>query len=72
VADSALVTENNLRAMGEELQFISHLPNSLNLASELTRAAFIRDSWLELGKISSGRKSASYKLQEFKKEPYGR
>lgn len=72
VADSALVTEDNLRAMGDTLQFISHLPGFFNLASELTQAAFIKDSWEEIGKISPGKKSASYKIQEFKKELYGR
>jgi transposase len=72
VADSALVTESNLRAMGEELQFISRLPNTFDLASWLTQAAFTRNNWLELGKISPGGKSASYRLQEFKKELYGR
>jgi len=72
VADSALVTEDNLLAMGESLKFISHLPENFNLASELTRAAFIKDNWLDLGKVSAGRKSASYKIQEFKKQLYGR
>jgi len=72
VADSALVTEDNLKAMGDDLQFISHLPETFNLASKLTQAAFARDRWIELGKLSPGKKSASYKVQEFKKELYGR
>ena len=72
VADSALVTQDNLQAMGDDLQFISHLPENFNLASELTRAAFVKKKWLELGKISPGKKSASYKVQEFTRELYGR
>ena len=72
VADSALVTQDNLQAMGDDLQFISHLPENFNLASELIRAAFVKNKWLELGKISPGKKSASYKVQEFTRELYGR
>lgn len=52
VADSALVTQDNLQAIGDDLQFISHLSENFNLASELTRAAFVKNKWLELGKRS--------------------
>jgi len=72
VSDSALVTEDNLRAMGDMLKFISRLPETFNLTLELTRAAFIRDRWEQIGKLSSGGKSATYKIQEFKRELYGR
>ncbi len=60
-----------LELMGDQLQFISHLPDSFNLTSEFTKAAFTTDKWEQLGKLSPGRKSASYKIQEFKRELYG-
>lgn len=72
VADSALVTRDNLEAMGNDIQFISHLPQTFNLASELTRDAFALNQWLELGKLTPGKKSASYKAVELTRELYGR
>jgi hypothetical protein len=61
------LSEDNLKAMGEELQFIYRLPNNFNLVFELTKDVFIRNDWLELERM----KSASYKLKEFKRELYG-
>ncbi len=72
VADSALVTRDNLEAMGNDIQFISHLPQTFNLASELTRDAFAMNQWIELGKLTPGKKSASYKAVELTRELYGR
>ena len=72
VADSALVTEESLKAMGDDISFISHVPENFNLPYQLTEAAFTRGKWLELGRITPGKKSASYKVQEFEKELYGR
>jgi len=72
VADSALVTPDSLKAMGDAIRFISRLPETYNLAFELTRAAFERDSWTQLGKVSPGEKSAVYKVQEFNKQLYDR
>lgn len=72
VADSALVTRENLEMMGADLQFISRLPDTFNLAAELTQAAFTRDSWVKFGKLAGGKNSASYRGQEFKKSLYGR
>jgi len=40
VADSALVTEDNLLTMGNKLKFISRLPETFSLAAFLTRKAF--------------------------------
>ncbi len=71
VADSALVNQNNLEAMGK-LKFISRLPESFKLASQLTWAAFDQDRWINLGKLAPGKKSATYHAQEFVEELYGR
>ncbi len=49
VADSALVTEDNLRVMADKLNFISRLPETFNLAAELARKAFRKNEWLHLG-----------------------
>lgn len=72
VADSALVTEENLRTMGDDISFISHVPENFNLPYQLTEDAFARGEWMELGQITPGKKSASYKVQEFERELYGR
>jgi transposase len=72
VADSALVTQDSLEAIGDDLRFISRLPDTFNLAAELTQAAFTGDSWVELGKLTDGKNSASYKVQEFRRSLYGR
>ena len=71
VADSAFVTEDSLRAAGTKLKFISRFPEIYNLASALTNAAFVKEKWIELGQISSSKKSAFYQAQEFKKELHG-
>lgn len=71
VADSALVTENNLEAMGE-LKFISRLPERFKLASRLTWAAFEKEQWINLGRLVPGKKSATYQAQEFVEELCGR
>jgi len=72
VADAALVTRDSLAAMGDTIRFISRLPQSFNLASELIRAAFTKARWIELGRIAPGEKTALYKAQEFREELYGR
>ncbi len=71
VADSALITQDNLEAMGE-LKFISRLPERFKLASQLIWAAFDKDQWIDLGQLVPGKKSATYKAQEFVEELLGR
>ncbi len=70
VAGSAPVTENNLQATGE-LKFISRLPERFKLATRLTWAAFDKDQWIDLGQLAPGKKSATYKAQEFVEELFG-
>jgi len=72
VADSALVTRDNLEAMGEDLKFISRLPDTFNLTSELTEAAFASNGWVEFGKLTDGKNSATYKAYELRRALYGR
>lgn len=71
VADSALVTRDNLEMMGTDLRFISRLPDTFKISSELTQAAFAKDNWVKLGKLTGGKNSASYEVQEFRRELYG-
>ncbi len=71
VADSALVTEDNLLTMGDKLKFISRLPETYNLAAELIRKAFGKNDWFHLGQTAAGKQSADYHGQEFRAELYG-
>jgi len=71
VADSALVTEDNLLTMGDKLKFISRLPETYGLAAELTRKAFQKNDWFHLGQTAEGEKSADYHGQEFRAELHG-
>jgi len=64
VADSALVTEDNLLTMGDKLKFISRLPETYSLAAFLTRKVFQKNDWFHLARTAEGKKSADYQGQE--------
>ncbi len=65
IGDSQMVTGPNLDRMAElHWQFISRLPSVYSLADEVKAAAFAQGQWLEVGRISPGKGTASYKLQE--------
>ncbi|MFA1820110.1 IS1634 family transposase [Virgibacillus oceani] len=64
-ADSALITTNNLREIRDNLQFISRLPETFNLSSELKEKAWQKDNWEEVGQLKPQKKAASYNLQSF-------
>ncbi len=66
VADSAMVTEGNLAIMDRRnLRFISRLPATFGLTSELVEMAFTQGQWEDVGALSPGKNPAWYKLQEF-------
>ncbi len=66
IADAAFTTEGSLEKIANnEMKFISRLPASYNLTSELVHASFDKNEWEEIGKIKPGKKKAEYKLQEF-------
>ena len=74
VADSAVVTEENLNLLGEEkIHFVSRLPSTFKLCQELKRAAWEKEkAWQEVGRIASVEGASTYKLQSFRRELYGR
>jgi len=66
VADSALVTTDNLEAVAEaRVDFISRLPERFGLAERLMeRALTVRGEWEDVGTIAEGQKAARYHLWE--------
>jgi len=77
VADSALVTKENLAVMKEDIQFISRLPENFGVCGQLISKAVTSGSWQDVGRLShrqvKGKEiCASYRLQEENLELYGR
>ena len=68
VANSAFVTKETLELAKDKCIFISRLPNTFSLASELTQEAYDKGDWLHLGQLASRKEAAAYKIQEFTKE----
>lgn len=69
VADSALVTSDNLKEIDDTTyKFISILPGTFNLEAKLIRKAIRKpEDWDDLGTLGSDEKRAStYKIQSFK------
>ena len=77
IADSALVTEENLAAL-EHQPFITRLPATYKAEKEAIEAAFEADKWEHPGALaqtvdaSKNRPSARYKIHETTIELYGR
>lgn len=66
IADSALVTKENLKAIkGQNLQFISRLPANFNLLDQLVEHAWTEDKWTQIGTMNADGKGSSYKLCSF-------
>lgn len=73
IADSALVTTNNLDHLASEhMDFISRLPGRFNIEKELKRKANLENDWEEIGKISDEKNAASYKVWDTTGEIEGR
>lgn len=75
VADSAMVTEANLKELGA-MQFITRLPGNYSVCDELIAEAVAAEQWIEVGKLSEHRDtkqrpSAVYKAYESSVELYG-
>ena len=76
VADSALVTNENLKILGalnqeENIQFISRMPETYKECLRVIKDATQADSWITIGKLSSeasrhNRPTAEYKSYESK------
>jgi transposase len=77
VADSALVTEDNLALMGENIRFVTRLPGNFGACGRLIRGAVASGSWQDVGQLSHrtvrGKEvCARYRLQEESLDLYGR
>jgi len=67
-ADSALITTENLRDIREDVHFISRLPETFKLSHELKEKAWKGEEWEELGKLTSSKNAASYRIQSFEEK----
>lgn len=77
VADSALVTEENLALMGENIRFITRLPGTFTACGLLIDRAVASGAWEDVGRLShrtvKGTEAcAGYRLQETRVDLYGR
>jgi transposase len=71
LADCALIsTESLLSLAKQKIQFISRLPETFNLASELKKAAWSEDTWEEIGQLANkpNDKAAVYRSWKSVKE----
>lgn len=76
IADSALVTEDNFKSMGDNL-FITRLPFSYNECRRVIRNAVEKESWKDVGVIAhskptKNRAVASYRVAEDTLSLYGK
>jgi transposase len=67
VADSALVTKDNLLSIDDDTyKFISRLPATFKLEKELRERAVSKpELWNEIGKLTDKEDAATYKIQSF-------
>lgn len=66
VADSALITPDNLAEMAKQkIRFISRLPEVYGIADLLKEKAWEQNTWNEIGRIALSNKGAQYKAQSF-------
>jgi len=77
VADSALVTEENLSLMGDDTHFITRLPENFGVCGKLIGRSVSSGSWQEAGRLSHREVKgkdvcARYRLIEETVELYGR
>lgn len=68
VADSALITRENLKEMRIDVNFLSRLPDNFTLGKQLKEEAWADNDWQELGVLSDEKDAATYKLQSFFRE----
>lgn len=75
-ADSAAVTEENLKQIGAGILFITRLPATYNECGRVIKEAVEKDEWEDIGilaltEASPGRPAAYYKAYESKVRLYG-
>lgn len=64
VADSPLVTDDNLKEAGDQVKFISRMPATYGLVAETIREAWDSDAWEPAGSYASRKKAAEYWVYE--------
>ena len=52
IADSAAVTEKNLKTMGKDILFISRLPATFKECDRVIKEAVLKDAWEDIGVIA--------------------
>lgn len=72
VADSALVTTENIREIHYDLNFLSRLPDTFSLCQTLKEKAWSSGQWQEVGALSDEKGAATYALQSFYEDFAGR
>lgn len=77
IADSAMVTEKNLKEIGEEIQFITRLSATYKECERVIAEAVSEKKWEEIGvlsitKATKNRPTTSYKGYEGEVELYGK
>ena len=77
IADSALMTEENLKAIGDEILFISRLPASYNECQRVIEEAVTQDAWEEIGiiaetKPTNNRPGIHYRAHDAEVQLYGK
>jgi len=77
IADSALVTEDNLEALEQGMGFITRLPATYAECDRVIRAAVAANAWHELGRIAltpptQNRPGAAYRLWDSEVTLYGK
>ena len=77
VADSALITKDNLVLMKEGVDFVARLPENFGVCGRLISAAVASGPWQDVGRLAhrnvKGKEvSARYRLQEKSLDLYGR
>jgi transposase len=72
IADSAMVTEENLKIFGER-PFISRFPENFKLCKILKKQAFENEAdWVHVGALADKKNAATYRIQGISSELYGR
>lgn len=77
IADSAMITEENLKAIGDALLFISRLPATYSECGRVITEAVNKDNWSEVGTIAQTKPTAHrpathYKTYETEVVLYGK
>jgi transposase len=77
IADSAMVTEENLKRTGDSILFISRLPATYNECGRVIKEAVEKDQWEDIGvlaetKPTKNRPATHYKARESEVELHGK